>query len=173
MTERPHPQQPIFRDKDNYLRYRGNGIVTYLLKEGPFTLAHLMHEVIANKQSSEDLLQLQQLIGSRVDGPAKATRAKRHPIQPIVWDGNVVRFKKNHLVCYLLDNGPIDLNFICRRVRCGNAREFKEADYEQLMQLIGYSVSGAADVPEVSNRVLKIARLQVEALIAARDNAAS
>ena len=35
----------------------------------------------------------------------------RHPIQPLELDGEgVLRFKRNAIVCYLLDNGGIDMN---------------------------------------------------------------
>lgn len=72
-----------------------------------------------------------------------------HPMQPLERDAaGVIRFKANPIVRYLLDNGPHDLNGIAALVKAGL---FSHDDYSQLMQLIGYSVSGYGDlVPLVS-----------------------
>lgn len=59
-----------------------------------------------------------------------------HPIQPAVMDGNVVRFKENAIVRYLLDKGGIDLNHLAIQ------QDFSRDDWVQFNQLIGYSVSG-------------------------------
>lgn len=59
-----------------------------------------------------------------------------HPIQPAVMDGNVVRFKENAIVRYLLDKGGIDLNHLAMQ------QDFSRDDWVQFNQLIGYSVSG-------------------------------
>lgn len=67
-----------------------------------------------------------------------------HPMQPIVVDDRgVVRFKRNAVVEYLLDKGGIDLNHLWPQVAMGR---LPLADYMQLMQLIGYSVSGYGDL---------------------------
>ena len=63
----------------------------------------------------------------------------KNPMQPVnlAADG-VVRFKENKIVTYLLqfaERRGIDLNQIA-------IMDFDEDDYSQLMQLIGYSVSG-------------------------------
>ncbi len=158
----PHPEQPIERLADKSLRYRRNEIVV-----GLYAVKHQTEEQLRALFSKEDWEQLRQLLGGSVEPPANPAFRKRHPVQPIVWDGNVVRFKRNNLVSHLLDSSSFDLNFWCRRVRCYG--ENSKADYEQLMQLIGYSVSGAADIPEVSNRVLNIAQAQVDAMVAERD----
>jgi hypothetical protein len=63
----------------------------------------------------------------------------QQPMQPLVWDKGVIRFKRNALVCYLLDHGGIDLN------QLAGVRASRE-DREQLAQLIGYSVSGFGDL---------------------------
>ena len=71
----------------------------------------------------------------------------KHPMQPIGFDGcsnkhsphGVIRFKPNAIVRFLLDAGPFDLN----QISCMN---FSDEDYTQLMQLIGYSVSGYGDL---------------------------
>ncbi|KKW12847.1 MAG: hypothetical protein UY48_C0008G0022 [Candidatus Gottesmanbacteria bacterium GW2011_GWB1_49_7] len=70
----------------------------------------------------------------------------RHPIQPLEKDTHgVLRFKRNEVVCYLLDNGPFDLNQLAMMV-------FSQEDREQFAQLIGYSLSGFNDLlPYVSD----------------------
>ncbi len=67
-----------------------------------------------------------------------------HPMQPIEWDAKygAVRFKQNGIVDALLEFAQargFGLNEICRAVAEG---QYRCEDYEQLMQLIGYSVSG-------------------------------
>lgn len=64
-----------------------------------------------------------------------------HPIQPIVTVREVQRFKKNEIVCYLLDHGGIDLNDLA-------CVEFSREDREQFAQLTGRSLSGAPDQSE-------------------------
>ncbi|MBO9428126.1 hypothetical protein [Sulfitobacter sp. R18_1] len=74
-----------------------------------------------------------------------------HPIQPLVLDEQgVLRFKKNKIVEFLLDNGGIDLNQIGRG-------DFSREDREQFAQLIGYSYSGAGDLDYTSSEVLDTA----------------
>lgn len=64
----------------------------------------------------------------------------KHPIQPIHTDEHgVIRFKANAIVRFLLDNGGYNLN----QIACMG---FPQEDYEQLMQLIGYSLSGFGDL---------------------------
>ena len=68
----------------------------------------------------------------------------KHPNQPTAPDENgTIRFKANEIVKYLLDAGPYDMNHlaICH---------FDDEDREQFAQLIGYSVSGYADLSYVS-----------------------
>jgi hypothetical protein len=69
----------------------------------------------------------------------------KHPMQPIGWDdtGKVIRFKKNKIVRLLLDTGKLDINDLAKMNAQGM---FNEGDYTQLMQLIGYSVSGFGDL---------------------------
>lgn len=65
------------------------------------------------------------------------------PMQPLVTDEDgVVRFKQNRIVQYLLDSGHVDLNALARHVAHGL---FDPWEWEQLNQLIGYSVSGFGD----------------------------
>lgn len=68
----------------------------------------------------------------------------KHPMQPVVAvDRGVHRFKRNSIVRNLLDNhlgGLEALSFL----------DFPVEDWEQLYQLIGYSVSGYCDLSQLS-----------------------
>lgn len=60
-----------------------------------------------------------------------------HPIQPIEKDSNgIVRFRGNSIVAFLAKDR---LNELARM-------EFPDEDWEQLAQLIGYSLSGFGDL---------------------------
>jgi len=66
--------------------------------------------------------------------PARPPRGG-HPMQPIVLDQNgTPRFKQNQIVYFLVHHGGFNLNQIA-------AMPWPKEDYEQLMQLIGTSVS--------------------------------
>ena len=89
--------------------------------------------------------------------PKERKHKMKHPIQPLVEDGQgVVRFKENKIVSYLLDNTytkegkSINLNDIARM-------NFDREDREQFAQLIGYSYSGACDLGYMSTEVLETA----------------
>ncbi|HEY4358238.1 MAG TPA: hypothetical protein VGN16_21005 [Acidobacteriaceae bacterium] len=72
-----------------------------------------------------------------------------HPIQPLVRDKHrVLRFKKNAIVEFLLDNGSFNMNHIA-------AMRFSVEDREQFAQLIGYSLSGFGDLDYVRNSTYK------------------
>lgn len=64
----------------------------------------------------------------------------KHPIQPTYIDHHGTRrFKPNKIIEHLQSTGVIDLN----KIRLGaGICEYDEDDYGQLLQLIGYSVSG-------------------------------
>lgn len=87
----------------------------------------------------------------------------RHPIQPLEDNGKgVLRFKENGLVRYILDHGGITLNDLARI-------DFTREDREQFAQLIGYSLSGYADLPYVTDETYAAAQalnenLEVSAL---------
>ena len=66
-----------------------------------------------------------------------------HPMQPLVWDEGVIRFKRNRIVCFLLDNGSFDMNKLWLLLGSGL---FPIEDMEQFYQLIGYSVSGFGEI---------------------------
>ncbi len=74
----------------------------------------------------------------------------KHPMQDIITDEqNVIRFRQNDIIRYLIDNGSFDLNKIC--ILC-NEKGFSNEDQEQLAQLIGYSISGYSDLSYVSDK---------------------
>ena len=68
----------------------------------------------------------------------------KHPIQPLCFDGyGTVRFKKNEIVEFLLDNGGFDMNKLA-------LLDFSDEDREQFAQLIGYSIYGFSELSYVS-----------------------
>jgi hypothetical protein len=70
-----------------------------------------------------------------------------HPMQPLVYDDEeIVRFKKNTIVRYLLDSGTADMNTLA-------LMPFSDEDRVQFAQLIGYSVSGFSELSYVSDEV--------------------
>ena len=76
-------------------------------------------------------------------------------MQPIEYDEyNVIRFKRNKIVDYMLEAGraagAFDLNSIA-------SMNFPKEDYEQLAQLIGYSVSGFGELSYASEETIAIA----------------
>lgn len=67
-----------------------------------------------------------------------------HPDQPLVRDSTgVIRFKENKIVRHLVDSFLDSLNAI-------SIMNFPKEDYQQLMQLIGYSVCGYCDLSSVA-----------------------
>lgn len=69
----------------------------------------------------------------------------RHPTQPTELDERGVRrFKRNHIVEYLLNHGGIDLNAIA-------CLDFPREDRVQFAQLIGYSVDGFSTLSYVDD----------------------
>ena len=82
----------------------------------------------------------------------------KHPMQPIVWDDDVIRFRENKAVSLLLETSKLDLNDLSLMHQKGM---LGEGDYTQLMQLIGYSVcsygSLSTSPPEVVKKADHIA----------------
>lgn len=95
-----------------------------------------------------------------------ATKSKpKHPIQPVVWKEGVIRFKQNALVNYLLDwssRHGCNMNDLI-------LIDFSRDDRTQFAQLIGYSVSGAGDLPYFDRTVLDAADREAEKLIARKE----
>ncbi len=76
----------------------------------------------------------------------------QHPIQPIYKDNNdIIRFKENAIVTFLAKDRLNELSQM----------NFSQEDWEQLAQLIGYSLSGFSELSYVTdmtyNTVVKIA----------------
>ena len=71
-------------------------------------------------------------------------RRKRHPVQPVEWDGQgVLRFKANPIIRYLVDNAklPIEGHVLNVLPRVAAEHGFTRHDWDQFYQLIGYSVA--------------------------------
>lgn len=79
----------------------------------------------------------------------------KHPIQPVILDDGILRFRRNLVVRYLLDTGGLDLNDIGRN-------DFPKEDLEQFYQLIGCTLSVFGDMPFVSDEVYEAARHMYE-----------
>lgn len=90
----------------------------------------------------------------------------RHPIQPMVMDDGVLRFKSNAIVRFLLDAGPYDLNKLAMMT-------FSDDDRAQLAQLIGYSFSGWQELSYVSDGDVERARDTASMVLDAHDRGAS
>ena len=80
----------------------------------------------------------------------------RHPVQPLIkGDYGTIRFKKNAIVCFLLDAGPFDMNQL-------SLMQFTQEDSEQFAQLIGYSLDGFGELSYVSDETYERAASQLE-----------
>lgn len=81
----------------------------------------------------------------------------KHPMQPIVVaDDKVVRFLENRIVRWMLNelgHHGRDFNYIAAAFD----RDEYNDDYQQLMQLIGYSVSGYGDLSRRDRAVAEAA----------------
>lgn len=62
----------------------------------------------------------------------------KHPMQYQENDNGVQRFVENKLVIWLIDSLGDGLNDLCREYSSG---DYDVDDYDQILQLIGYSVS--------------------------------
>ncbi|MBI5768736.1 MAG: hypothetical protein HZA93_13140 [Verrucomicrobia bacterium] len=90
----------------------------------------------------------------------------RRTFQPMVRDRDVVRFKKNEIVDFLLRNGRFDLNALARM-------QFSDADRAQFAQLIGYSVSGYGELSYVPLAEARTADAIADEMVAAEKGGAS
>lgn len=79
------------------------------------------------------------------------SKKNKQPMQPVIVDKNgVARFKKNEVVRMLLDLASpkgVDMNTL---VVAGDG--LPQKDWEQFYQLIGYSLSGYAELSRVSSK---------------------
>lgn len=79
---------------------------------------------------------------------AKTIPSPEHPIQPLTkGTGEILRFKENEIIRMLELTGKINLNEIV-------GEDFSDEDKQQLMQLLGYSLSGYADLPFVTDKAV-------------------
>lgn len=92
------------------------------------------------------------------------------PAGPMVIDKHgVVRFRENLIVGELVRSYSGGLNSLYVRVANG---EFSEADYEHLMQLIGYSLGGFADLSGSTDAVYDQADRKSDAMLACQPKSA-
>jgi hypothetical protein len=85
-------------------------------------------------------------------------KPEKHPMQPIVLDGDgVPRFKANSIVRLLLEDGSWDMNRLA-------IIPFSAEDREQFAQLIGYSISGFGELPYADPKSVAEADKIAEAL---------
>jgi hypothetical protein len=78
---------------------------------------------------------------------------KKHPMQPLERDEHgTIRFKANKIVEWLVDKHPQVLNEIAAIAHGrGPVAPFSDEDQRQLAQLLGYSLSGYADLSYVNS----------------------
>lgn len=92
---------------------------------------------------------------------APKLKTKRQPMQPMEWDGDgVLRFKENPIVRYMLDHQGYALNTLHRVLVVGQPAPnsqtvVTQSDWDQLNQLIGYSVSGCPLSRKASRRAAR------------------
>lgn len=84
------------------------------------------------------------------------------PIQPVVLDGKVVRFKRNNMVNHLY-KWAAARGMGMNKLAC---LDFTPEDRMQFAQLIGYSVSGYGSLSYVTDESYRAAAAQAEALLA-------
>jgi len=76
----------------------------------------------------------------------------KHPIQPLEEDKHgTIRFKKNAIVEFLLDNGGFNMNDLA-------VMDFSNEDRMQFAQLIGYSLYGFSELSYVDDATYYAAR---------------
>ena len=116
--------------------------------------------LLLNAKSPSELVAQDEKESISADDPTDSNEASvqsvvmRHPVQPLVFDDNrTVRFKKNKIVEFLLNDGPFDMNVLA-------TMKFSVEDREQFAQLIGYSLSGFADLSYVSDETYERAASQ-------------
>ena len=75
----------------------------------------------------------------------------KHPMQPIHRDSaGVVRFVENRIVRHVLAESHLTLDDLF-------SLGYDPEDYEQVIQLVGFSVSGFGDMPHVNPNSVAIA----------------
>lgn len=71
-------------------------------------------------------------------GDVRTQENTRHPLQPLIMVGTVLRFKENKIISDMLERTTAQ-GFGLNQMSTGL---YKQEDYNQLLQLIGYSFSG-------------------------------
>lgn len=92
----------------------------------------------------------------------------KHPMQPIIWKNNIIRFKENKLVRMLLEHSSktgLDLNTLTEKTYYKPS--YKE-DWNQFAQLIGYSVSGFSELNYANKNIIYEADKRAQIMIKAR-----
>ena len=90
----------------------------------------------------------------------------RHPNQPIVIDPHgVARFMENKLVRMLLDHGTKTGMGLNELAVLSSEHGVSRNDWQQLAQLIGYSVNGYGDLSYADGRTVAAADRKVERLL--------
>ncbi len=91
---------------------------------------------------------------------------KKHPMQPVVWDGKgVIRFQENPIVAFLLEwasGHGMNLNDL---ERMSARMRWTENDWQHFAQLHGYSVDGWGSLRYVRDKVWEKAVAKQEALL--------
>jgi len=81
---------------------------------------------------------------------------EKHPDQPLVLVGGIIRFKQNKVVDFLLEcareGKKFDLNALWILY---HRKLFSIEDMVQLYQLIGYSVSGFGDISNFPKKTIR------------------
>jgi len=81
---------------------------------------------------------------------------EKHPDQPLVWVENVVRFKQNKVVDFLLGQASAGVKCDLNQIWILYHRKlFSIEDMVQLYQLIGYSVSGFGDISNFPKKTIR------------------
>ncbi len=98
---------------------------------------------------------------AKQDSVTASAAPSGYPAQPLVWDGDVIRFRANRIVRFLLDAGPFDMNQLA-------VMPFDREEYEQFAQLIGYSVSGFDDLSYASKEAIAAADIKADRMVQER-----
>jgi hypothetical protein len=97
---------------------------------------------MSQKQRILDLLEDVRAEVEDLELPEMVAPSERVPMQPLVMDGPVVRFRQNAIVEFLRKfaaSHGMDMNELARM-------DFPREDAAQFAQLIGYSVSGYGEL---------------------------
>lgn len=157
------PAQPVVTGADGALQFHPNGVIQALFASHPLELEALLEMDFPR----EDLAQFVQLLGMGCQAvadlgllpapPPQATEHPVHPFQPPVLDGfNRVCFRPNEVVRHLLKTGPLGLNDLVQR------EEATQPNWQQMAQLIGYSLDGFASLDAATDEACNWALAQWE-----------